>query len=94
MCEFCTKHGEGKKWYLQMRNYASELLHEQLSAKQTQSTGSETRLEWTKRFWQGFVMPAITGVAAGTEASAFPNCLVITPRMGYNGVIRAAGGVA
>lgn len=27
MCEFCTKHGEGKKWYLQMKNYSEELLN-------------------------------------------------------------------
>ncbi len=26
MCEFCLKHGEGKKWYLQARNYSDELL--------------------------------------------------------------------
>lgn len=26
MCEFCMKHGEGKKWYLEMRNYSRELL--------------------------------------------------------------------
>jgi ferredoxin len=26
MCEFCTKHGEGKKWYLQASNYADDLL--------------------------------------------------------------------
>jgi len=26
MCEFCTQHGEGQKWYLVMRNYARELL--------------------------------------------------------------------
>lgn len=25
MCEFCTKHGEGQKWYLTMRNYSREL---------------------------------------------------------------------
>lgn len=25
MCEFCTKHGDGKKWYLQAKNYAEEL---------------------------------------------------------------------
>ncbi len=25
MCEFCTQHGEGKKWYLTMRNYSREL---------------------------------------------------------------------
>ena len=26
MCEFCTRHGEGKKWYLQANNYAADLL--------------------------------------------------------------------
>ena len=25
MCEFCIQHGEGKKWYLVMRNYSREL---------------------------------------------------------------------
>jgi len=25
MCEFCVKHGEGKKWYLQARNYSLDL---------------------------------------------------------------------
>jgi len=28
MCEFCTKHGEGKEWYLNVRNYSTELLHD------------------------------------------------------------------
>jgi Pyruvate/2-oxoacid:ferredoxin oxidoreductase delta subunit len=26
MCEFCLQHGEGKKWYLQAKNYADDLL--------------------------------------------------------------------
>jgi ferredoxin len=26
MCEFCTQHGEGKKWYLRMENYSADLL--------------------------------------------------------------------
>ncbi len=26
MCQFCVKHGEGKKWYLQAKNYAEDLL--------------------------------------------------------------------
>lgn len=26
MCEFCHKHGEGKKWYLQAKNYSDDLL--------------------------------------------------------------------
>ncbi len=57
MCEFCTKHGEGKKWYLQMKNYAEEL-----SSRQKGIVETPTRLEWGNRFWQYFVMPAITGV--------------------------------
>ncbi len=26
MCEFCHKHGEGKKWYLEAENYSDDLL--------------------------------------------------------------------
>ena len=26
MCEFCLKHGEGEKWYLQAKNYSEEML--------------------------------------------------------------------
>lgn len=26
MCEFCQEHGEGKKWYLQAKNYSDDLL--------------------------------------------------------------------
>lgn len=25
MCEFCTKHGDGEKWYLQAKNYSADL---------------------------------------------------------------------
>ncbi len=25
MCQFCVKHGDGKKWYLEARNYANDL---------------------------------------------------------------------
>ena len=28
MCEFCIKHGEGKKWYLQAKNYSDDLLND------------------------------------------------------------------
>ena len=28
MCEFCTKHGEGKKWYEIMGHYSKELLND------------------------------------------------------------------
>lgn len=29
MCKFCNEHGEGKKWYLNMKNHAVELLNEE-----------------------------------------------------------------
>ena len=28
MCEFCVQHGDGKKWYLAMQNYARELIEQ------------------------------------------------------------------
>jgi len=67
MCQFCTEHGEGKKWYLQMKNYADELLHQELSAKQKEATGASTRAEWLGRFAECFVIPAITGVPKPPE---------------------------
>lgn len=39
MCEFCLKHGEGKKWYLRAENYCEDLL-------------SDVR---RRRFIQGFI---------------------------------------
>jgi len=34
MCQFCVKHGEGKKWYLAMQNYSNELWLEKNRAKE------------------------------------------------------------
>jgi len=68
MCEFCTEHGEGKKWYLQMKNYSEVLLDEDLSVHQKSVVGTGTRLEWLNLFWEGFIMPAITGVDKSAEA--------------------------
>ncbi len=62
MCEFCTEHGEGKKWYLQMKNYAEELLYQELSSNTKDIVGFTTRFEWNNYFWKHFVMPAVTGV--------------------------------
>jgi ferredoxin len=69
MCEFCTEHGEGKKWYLQMKNYAEELLHEELSAAQKGIVGVTTRFEWNNHFWETFVIPAIGSVSKTQEES-------------------------
>lgn len=66
MCEFCTKHGEGQKWYLLMKNYSKELLHAELSPAQQVVAGSPTRLEWNRRFAREFFLPAL-GVQTGPE---------------------------
>lgn len=59
MCEFCHEHGEGKKWYLQMKNYSEELLHETLAAEQQAIVEAPTRLDWNSNFIESFVLPAI-----------------------------------
>lgn len=61
MCEFCTKHGEGKKWYLQMKNYTDEMLHQELTPLQKETVKTQTRLQWINRFWRGFIAPAFKG---------------------------------
>jgi len=67
MCDFCTEHGEGKKWYLQMKNYADELLHEELTSPKKDIVKTKTRVEWINRFFDTFVMPAISGVPKTQE---------------------------
>ena len=42
MCEFCTQHGEGEKWYLTMENYSKDLL------------GQNKRREYAAEFLNGF----------------------------------------
>ncbi|MBI5840066.1 MAG: 4Fe-4S dicluster domain-containing protein [Chloroflexi bacterium] len=43
MCEFCTQHGEGKKWYLAMENYSRDLLDQ------------EERRKYAAEFLNGFL---------------------------------------
>jgi ferredoxin len=43
MCEFCTQHGEGEKWYLTMENYSRELLDQ------------DDRRKYSAEFLNGFV---------------------------------------
>jgi len=62
MCEFCTQHGEGQQWYLQMKNYARDLLQQELSDEQKDVVGFETRLQWNHAFFESFVLPAVPGV--------------------------------
>jgi ferredoxin len=61
MCEFCTQHGEGKQWYLQMKNYSNELLNAPLTADQQASIGFRTRREWVDDFIRTFTVPAYPG---------------------------------
>ena len=70
MCEFCTAHGEGKKWYLEMSNHAEVLLHEQLSPRQQEIAGASTRAEQILCSFESFYMPANTGQPRAREGSS------------------------
>jgi ferredoxin len=72
MCEFCTKHGEGKKWYLQMKNYSEELLHQELSPAQKEIAEADTRAQWLTRYFEHEVAPAATGVSKAAEEPTKP----------------------
>ena len=58
MCEFCTQHGEGKKWYEVMENYSAELLAHQERQKyirhfipnvQKNAESNIAKLTWAKK---------------------------------------------
>ena len=55
MCEFCTEHGEGKKWYLQMKNYAEGVAPRgAFSPPKRPSSALATRFRMvTICFWDG-----------------------------------------
>jgi len=69
MCEFCTKHGEGKKWYLQIKNYADELLYEELSSTEKEIVEVTTRVEYLDDLFENFVMPAMSSVSQEPDQS-------------------------
>ena len=58
MCEFCLKHGEGKKWYLQAKHYSDDLLSDVRRRKLMENFFTDTealkrnmrRLEWLEKF--------------------------------------------
>jgi len=58
MCEYCTEHGEGKKWYLLMKNFSDELLHQELTSAQMEMVGANTRAEWRKQVLNKLLMKA------------------------------------
>jgi NAD-dependent dihydropyrimidine dehydrogenase PreA subunit len=41
MCEFCLKHGEGQKWYLQANNYSEDLLNDVRRRKMIQNFAAD-----------------------------------------------------
>jgi ferredoxin len=49
MCEFCTQHGEGKKWYLAMGNYSRELLADKSRAKFLEEAITNSEKKFGKR---------------------------------------------
>lgn len=56
MCEFCTQHGEGKKWYQVMQNYSAELL------------ANEGRRQYIRHFIPGVQKNARANIAKLTWA--------------------------
>jgi len=82
MCKFCTEHGEGKKWYLEIKNYADELLYEELSSDQKEIVGVTTRVEYLNDLFENFIMPAMSVVPekpgepeSEPSSSGFPEVL-------------------
>jgi len=53
MCEFCVKHGEGRKWYLEAKNYSEDLLND-LSRRKTISDIVHRIEESGKKFEERF----------------------------------------
>ncbi len=72
MCEFCHKHGEGKKWYLQAQNYSEDLLSDLRRRKfiqdfflhpdhLTEDEGKFERLKRLPSFVRAVVTPSLVG---------------------------------
>ncbi len=74
MCEFCHKHGEGKKWYLQAQNYSEDLLSDLRRRKFIQHfiedpehlLQSEGKIERLKRL-PSYVRAVITPIAVNRQ---------------------------
>ena len=81
MCEFCTQHGEGKQWYLQMKNYANELLHTPLTLEQSAITGYSTRQEWLDDDFEHNIIPAGGGKAPTRASVDEPAAAVPAPAL-------------
>jgi NAD-dependent dihydropyrimidine dehydrogenase PreA subunit len=60
MCEFCAEHGEGKEWYLSMKNYGQELL------------AQDGRREYIASFFQDFEAGAASSLSMLDSIQALP----------------------
>jgi ferredoxin len=69
MCEFCIQHGEGKQWYLQMKNFSRELLHSPLTLEQREAVRFNTRYEWMDSFVRSNIIPASGGKSSEDSES-------------------------
>ena len=72
MCEFCLKHGEGKKWYLRASNYSDDLLSDIRRRRFIETFFTDTEglardvqrlehLERVPRFISGIIRRIVTG---------------------------------
>lgn len=60
MCEFCTEHGEGKAWYLTMKNYSQELLSQ------------NGRIEHIRAFFKDFEIRTAQSLSMLDQIQALP----------------------
>jgi ferredoxin len=60
MCEFCTEHGEGQEWYLNMKNYGQELFSQ------------NGRREYMAAFFRDFEARAARSLAMLDAIQALP----------------------
>jgi len=50
MCEFCIKHGEGKKWYLNVKNYSQDLMSDIQRRKMSKNFFYDVDKQYRKYF--------------------------------------------
>lgn len=73
MCQFCVEHGEGKRWYLQAKNYAADL------------NSDLERRAYVVDFIRGFDTMRAQAVTAGEAFRKLPRPIA---RLGKNSITR------
>jgi hypothetical protein len=69
LCEFYIQHGEGKQWYLQTKNYSTELLNTPLTEAKKEAVGFNTRLECLDDDFKWTFIPAGGGTTPEDQSS-------------------------